>query len=104
GKGEERVAGFDVFAAENIFAFDDADDESGEIVFADRIEAGHFRGFAADEGAACFAAGAAHAVDELLDDVGFELAHGEIVEEEERFGALDENVVDAMVDEIAADG
>src|ERR1700751_5983664 len=71
GKGEERVAGFYIFAGENIFAFDDADNEAREIVFTHRIEAGHLGGFAAYQGAACFAAGAAHAVDELLDDVRF---------------------------------
>src|SRR5882724_1090431 len=48
GKGEERVAGLDIFAGENVFAFDDANDEAGEIVLAHRIEARHFGGFAAD--------------------------------------------------------
>src|SRR5262249_4907218 len=79
-------------------------DETGKIVLAGRIKAGHFGGFAADERAAGFAAGAAHSFDELLDHLRLELAHGEIVEEEKRFGALPQNIVDAVIDEVAADG
>src|SRR5256885_5968691 len=49
-KREECVAGFYTFAGEQFFSLDGADDEAGEIVFTGGIEAGHFRGFTADEG------------------------------------------------------
>src|SRR6266852_6430160 len=101
GEREQRVAGGDVLAGEELSAFDGADDESGEIVFAGRIKPGHFRGFAADESAARFAARAAHAFDELLDDLWIELAHREIVQKKKRLGALHENVIDAVIDEVA---
>src|SRR5712671_4027859 len=58
----------------------------------------------ADEGASSFAAGAAHAFDELLDDLRVELAHRKVVKEKERLRALHENVVDAVTHEVAADG
>ena len=103
-KSDERIAGFYIFSGEELFAFDGANDEAGKIVFTGRIEAGHLGGFTADERAARFAAGAAHAFDELLDNFGLEFPHRKIVEKEKRFSALDENVVDAMIDEIAADG
>ena len=38
------------------------------------------------------------------DHVGLELAGGEIVEEEQRPRALDQDVVDAVVDQVLADG
>ncbi len=103
-QGDQRVARLDIFAGKQFFALDGADDETSKIVLTGRIKTGHFGSFTANERAAGFAARAAHALDELLDDVGLELAHGEIVEEKERLGALDENVVDAVIDEIAADG
>src|SRR5262249_26330954 len=103
-KCEKRIAGLNAFPREKIFSFDCADDKSCKMVFAGRIEAGHFRGFAADEGAACFAAGAAHAIHELLDDVRVHFPEREIVEEEKRLRALDEDVVHAMIDKVAANG
>src|SRR6267142_2338317 len=103
-KGEERVPRLDGFSCDDFFAIDGADDKASEVVFTGRIEAGHFRRFATDEGAAGFAAGAAHAVHELFDDVGIHFPEREIIEKEKRLGALDENVVHAVIDEIAADG
>ena len=101
-QSEQRIAGLDRFAGEQFFALHNTDDEAREIVFARRIKAGHLRGFSADERAAGFAAGAAHALDELLDDLWIHFSQGEIVEEKERLGALHQNVVDAVIDEVAA--
>ena len=49
-------------------------------------------------------AGARHAFDELLDDVGIHAAQGQIIEEKERLGAEREDVVDAVIDQIGAHG
>src|SRR5271165_4041987 len=103
-KCEQRVAGFDGFSIEDLFSLNDADNKARKIVFAGRIEAGHFRGFAANQSAAGFAARAAHAFDELLDHRRIEFPHGEVVEKEKRRRALNKNVVYAMIDEIAAHG
>ena len=104
GQSEEDVADLDVFTGDDLVAVDGTDDGSGEVVFSVGVEAGHLCGFAADEGAAVGAAGFADALDDLLDDHVFESAGGEVVEEEERGGPLDGDVVDAVVDEILADG
>jgi hypothetical protein len=68
------------------------------------IHARHFGGFTADEGAA----GDAAALGNALDDAGaggdVELAGGVVVEEEQRLGTLDDDVVDAHGDEVDADG
>ena len=104
GQRQKHVAGAHGAGLENAAALDRADDESGEIVFAGGIGVRQFRGFAADQRAAGLMAGARHAFDELFDDVGIDAAHGEIVEEEERLGAEGEDVVDAVIDQIGADG
>src|SRR6185503_5658054 len=57
----------------------------------------------ANEGAADLLAGARDAGDDRLRFLDFELAGGEIVEEEKRLSALDDEIVDAHRDEILAD-
>lgn len=103
-KADEDVAGLDVGAGNHFVAIDGADDEAGEIVFAVGVEAGHLRGFSADEGAGICLASVGEAGDDGLGDVGVEFAGGEVVEKEEGGGSLDSDVVDAVVDEICADG
>ena len=68
-QSDQCVTGLDILSGEKFFALDDADDESREVVFAGRVEAWHLRGFAADQRAPGFAAGAAHTLDKLLDNV-----------------------------------
>ena len=83
--------------------FDDADDEPGDVVFAVGVEPGHLRGLAADQRAAVFPARPRDAGDDLLGHVRRQPAGREVVEKEQRLGALHEDVVDAVVDEIGAD-
>ena len=58
---------------------------------------------AADQRAAGLLAAARDALDDLAGDGDVELAAGEVVEEEQRLGALDQDVVDAHRDEVDAD-
>ena len=95
--------GLNVFAGDDLVALDNADNEAGKIVFAIGIEAGHFGGFAADEGAAVVLAGIGEAGDNFFGDFRFEFAGGEVVHEEHGRGALHGDVVDAVVDQVAAD-
>ena len=82
---------------------DHADDEAGEIVLAVGVEAGHLRGLAAEQRAAVLAARAGEPLDDLDRDVRVEPAGRQVVEEEQRLRALDEDVVDAVIDEVDAD-
>ena len=59
---------------------------------------------AADQRAAGLAAAMGHALDELLDVVGVELADRDVVEEEQGLGALADDVVDAHGHQVDADG
>src|SRR5262249_7119346 len=98
GKRQKRVAGFYILSGEQIFSLDRANDESRKIVFAGLVKAGHLRCLPADQGASGFAAGAAHAIHELLDDVRIHLAEREIIQKKKRLGALDQNVIYAVID------
>src|SRR5207302_5506123 len=103
-QGDQSIPGLDALPGKKFFALDDANDETSEIVFARRIKSRHLRRLAADEGTAGFTAGTAHPFDKLFDDLGLEFAHRKIVEEKQRLGALDENVVYAVIYKVGADG
>ena len=96
--------GVDVGAGQERAALGGADGKAGEVVVLAVIHARHLGGLAADQRAA----GDAAALGDALDDGGagrdVELAGGEIVEEEQRLGALHDDVVDAHGDEVDADG
>ena len=73
-----------VFTGDDLFAFDHADDEAREIVFAVGVEAGHLGGLAADERAAVVLAGFGDAFDHFFGDGRIELAGRQIIHEEQR--------------------
>src|SRR5690606_9533609 len=77
--------------------------EAGKIIVAGLIDARHFRGLAPDQGAAGLAAGARDAADDGGTDLRIELSTGEIVEEEQRFGALHHEIVDGHRDDVDTD-
>ena len=84
-------------------AFGGADGKTAEIVIAVLVEPGHFRGLAADQGTAGFATAFGNAGHDRRRRFGVELAAGEIVEEEQRLGALHHEIVDRHRHQIDAD-
>ena len=104
GECDQAVAGGDRFAGDRAVAIDDADDRAGEIELAGLVDIGHVGGFAAKQGDVGVAAGVGDAGDDLRLALLAEAVAGEVIEEEERFRAGGEDVVDAVVDEVAPDG
>ncbi len=102
GEAEHDVAGRYRAAVDRGAALDRADGKAGEIVVARPIEARHFRRLAADQGAADLAAGRCDAGDHAFRLRHVEPAGREIIEEQERLGALHDEVVDAHRHEIDA--
>ena len=92
-----------LFPSINRLARDGADDEAGDVVLAVGVEARHLGGFAAEQGATVLTARRGEPVDDLDRDIRIQPPGGKVVEEEQRLGALDEDVVDAVVDEVATD-
>jgi len=104
GHAENDVADLHVFAGDDVLAFDHAHNKARQVVLAVGIEAWHLGGLAADQRAAVVFAGIGNAFNHFLGDLGLQLAGGEIVHEEQRSGALDGDVIDAMIDQVGSDG
>ena len=90
-------------AVDDSWFIDDADDKSGQVVFARRIKIRHLRRFAAEQNAAVFSARPRHALDDRCRHIGLELSGREVIQKKERACTLDENVVDAVIDQIGTD-
>ena len=69
-------------------AADGADGEAGEVVVAGAVHAGHLRRLAAEQRAVTLGASLGDTADDRRRLGHVELARGEVVEEEERLGAL----------------
>jgi hypothetical protein len=103
GEPQHDVARRDAAAVDHRAALDGANREAREVVVAVGVHARHLGRLAADQRATGLAAAARDARDD-----GAALCHGQlprrvVVEEEERLGALDDEVVDAHGDEVDAD-
>src|SRR5205085_3363138 len=99
----ERVARGNPLAVDQSIAPHGADDEAGDVVLAVGVEARHLGRLAAEQRAAVLAARARETLDDLDGDVRVEPTGGQVVEKEQGLRSLNEDVVDAVVDEIGAD-
>ena len=90
-------------ARQDLIALHRADRKAREIVVAALVEPGHLGGLAADQRAARLAAACGDPFHDLRADFGRELAAGEIVEKEQRLGALHDEIVHRHRDEIDPD-
>ena len=97
------VARLDIAPRQQLRARHRPDGKSGKIVVTALIDAGHFRGLAADQSTACLPARGGDARDHHRPDLRIELAAGKIVEEEQRLGPLHHQVVHRHRHEVDAD-
>ena len=88
---------------DDVALFDDADGESREVILAGGKHSRMLRRFAADQCATREFAAVRDALDHVGGDVDIESLADEVIEEEQRLRALDEDVVDAHRDEVDAD-
>ncbi len=103
GEADDGISRARAPPIDDAVALDDAHAESGEVVVALRVHAGHFRGLAADQRAARQDAALGDAGDDAFRDVHREASGRVVVEEEEGLRALDDDVVRAHGDEVLAD-
>ena len=101
-QAENRIAGADG-RRQQVAALGGPDREAGEVVVAFGVHARHLRRLAADQGAAGEAAALGDARDHALRRRHVQRAGGEIIQEEQRCGALHHEVVDAHRHQIDAD-
>ena len=100
---DQHVARDNVGAWQNLVALDGADAEAREIIVGIAVQARHFRRLAADQRAAALAATLRDTGNDAAGVVDVEFSGGEIVEKEQRLGALDDQIVDAHGHKIDAD-
>ena len=100
---DQLIAGSHAVPVERLVFLDHADDRPGEIVVAGLIQIRHLCRFAAGERHVVRPAGARDTSDDLLGDLRHEVPRRDVIEERERCGAVHQDVVDGMIDQILAD-
>jgi len=95
GEADEHIAGNNGPSVDNGIALRHAHDKTGQVVLPGRVEAGHLRRLPAQKSAAGDAAAAGQARYHLLHLRGVQLPHGQVIEEEKRLRALDQDVIHA---------
>ena len=100
----QHVTHLDLGAVDQLRLLHDARGVAGDVIFAVLIHARHFGRLAAHEGAARLAATFRHAGDDGLHLGGDIVSQRDVVQENERFGPLGEDVVDAHRHGVNADG
>jgi len=103
GEAEQDVSGCDVTAGQQPVALDGTDCETGKIVVPFGVKSRHFGGLAADQRAAGLPAAFGDAANDVLPDRRVDPTGRVVVEEEQRFGALDDEIVDAHRHQVDAD-
>src|SRR3569623_1111577 len=104
GDGDDGVARLDIGARQQRAALGGPDREARGVVVLVVVHARHLGRFAADQRAAGDAAALGDALDDRRAGRHIEPSGGEVVEEEQRLGTLDDDVVDAHRHEVDADG
>ena len=102
GQADQFAARGDSRPEQQAVPFSGSDDEARKIVLALRVKARHLGGLATDQGHAILLAREANPAYHLGSDLRVEPTDGKIVQEEQRGGTLDGDVVDAMVDQALA--
>src|SRR6188768_1938024 len=104
GDANEYITHRDRATIDQLRAVDRTDDEPGQVVLTVGVEPRHFRRLTAEQCAPVVAARGRHPANDTLGDRGQESSRRKIVEEKERFGSLNEDVVHAMVYKIDTHG
>src|SRR6267142_6889003 len=92
-----------MFPVNYFFPVGNSNNEAGHIIFSCGIEIRHLRRLAAKQNAAILATTIGYAFDDTVNNFGQKFSSGDVVKEEERPRALHQDVVHAMVDEVASD-
>ena len=97
---EQHVAPRDLRTVDDFVAFDDANDEAGEVEVADRVDVRHVGRLTAEEGTILRRASPGHALDDGLLLLGGQTVSSDVVEEEDRLCAAGHDVVDAVAKDV----
>ena len=103
GEPQDDVPGRDILPWQQAIAFRRADRKPGKVIVAVLVDPGHLGGLAANQGTSGLPAALRDAGDNGGPNLRIELAAGEIVEKEQRFGALYHEIVHRHRHEVDTD-
>ena len=103
-KTDDNVSGADGLAGDELALLHAADDSADEVIFAGGIKTGHLRGLTAEKSHLILFTCLAKAGNDVLELNGINLGGADVIHEKERLRALDENIVDAVIDDVLTDG
>jgi hypothetical protein len=104
GESEEDVSRGNVGSGEEEVTLDRTDGETGEVVVLAVVHTGHLGGLTSNEGATGIEASGGDTLDDGGGRLDVERGASEVVEEVERLGTLNDEVVDRHGDEVDTDG
>src|SRR3954467_15976576 len=102
-QAKDRVARSDQFAIYDFILLHGSNCESRKIVFTGWIHARHFGGLPSNESTACLLAPGGNTLDYLRCSCDIKFSAGEVIQKEQRFGTLHQNIVYAHRDQVDAD-
>ncbi len=102
-QANQLVAGFHLAAIQYAILFHHADTETGQVIVFAFIHAGHFRGFAADQGTTCQLAALANTGYYAGGNLYIQFAGGVVIQEEQGFCSAHDKIIDAHGDQVDAD-
>src|SRR5205807_1730105 len=103
-QSEHDIAWRDRATVDDLFPIHHADNEAGDVVFTISVETGHLGRLAPEQHTSIFKTAIGNAFDDAGDGFGRKFSGRDVIEKEKRAGSLNQNVVDAVINEIATDG
>src|SRR6186997_3439634 len=103
-KSDEDIIRANPVLSKHRILFHVSDDEPGQVVIRRSVQARHFGSLPSCKRATVLSAPCRDTGDDSFHDGRIQLAERDVVVEEKRTRTLDEDVVDAMIDEVATDG
>ena len=103
-QAQNNVSGLNAATVDDAFFFNHADGKTGQVVFAFGIHTWHFGSFTTNQSATGFFAALGNAFNHISRAGNIQFAASEIVQEEQRFCTLNQNIVDAHGNQIDTDG
>src|SRR5262249_45416142 len=103
GKSDQNISRHNTLGVENFLPFDDADDETREIVFSVGKIAGMLSGLTPDQCTPRLTTPCNNSPHNHLGDIDLKLATDKVVQEEKRSGALSDDIIHTHRYKIDAD-
>src|SRR6185503_20213681 len=101
-QADYRVARSNILPIYDFRLLHGANGESCQVIFSGWIHARHFRSFPSDEGATSLLATESNTFDHLRGSCNIKFSAGEVIQKEQRFGTLHQNIVYAHRDQVNA--